>query len=370
MTDTTAVDPGQTIDGAEVGSAVDEGESIRDSILAAMSGDDGQDGGDIAEADEAEEVEAAAEAEDGEDEGDEAAPEAAEAAEDDEPDDDAGDEPDPVEAPHSWSAEDKKVFESLPREAQEIVARRERERDEGTHKRLEEVAPLRNVAEKYQGYLKQLNTTPEAAFDWLMSSEYALRTGTPEQKMNALQTIARDYGISLPTAKAPAGDDDDDSYVDPQVAALQQEIAELKGQFTSRQLAEQASQKSQVEQTITEFAEAKTEAGAPAHPYFSDVEADMAALAQADRAAGKTPDIADLYERACWQNPSIREKLLSEQQSEAQRKAVEEKRKRAAKAKKASKSVSSSSGSGAPRAADKEESVRDSIRAARDELAA
>jgi hypothetical protein len=92
-------------------------------------------------------------------------------------------------------------------------------------------------------------------------------------------------------------------------------------------------------------------------------------LAQADRAAGKTPDIADLYERACWQNPSIREKLISDTKTDEQRKAVEEKRKRAAKAKKASKSVSSSSGSGAPKTAE-DESVRDSIRAAYNEVAA
>lgn len=361
--DNFQVDPAQTINGAEVGTDVDEGESIRDSILASMKEDEGE-GADaedaVAEADEG-----VSEVEDADDE--EAEPVEAEAAEDAEEDETDEDEPAPVEAPVSWSAEDRKIFESLPREAQEVVARRERERDEGTTKRLEEVAPLRNVAQKYEGYLKQLNTTPEAAFDWLMSSEYQLRTGTPEQKAAALQQVAQSYGIPLPSASAPA---DDDEYVDPQVAALKQEIAELKGQFSSRQQADQESQIAQVEQTVTEFKEAKTEAGAPAHPYFADVESDMVALAQADRAAGKTPQLADLYERACWLNPSIREKLLADKQSGEQRKAVEEKRKRAAAAKKASKSVSSSSGSGAPKVADKEESVRDSIRAARNELAA
>lgn len=362
------VDGAQTIDGAEVGSAVDEGESVRDSILAAMSEDEAPETPEVDE-DTSEDVEAEAEPVEVDDDDPEPVEASDDEAEDDEPEEtDEEAEPEPVEAPVSWSAEDKKVFESLPREAQEVVARRERERDQGVNKTLEEVAPLRNVAEKYTDYFANLNVKPADAFEWLVHAEATLRHGTPEQKRVQLERLAQDYGISLAPAEAPS--DDDDEYVDPKVSQLSEEVAQLRGQLTSRQRAEIKEQQAKAEQQVSTFRDAKTEAGAPAHPYFADVESDMVALAQADRAAGKIPDIADLYERACWQNPSIREKLIADTKSDEQRKAMEEKRKRAAKAKKASKSVSSSSGSGAPRTADKEESVRDSIRAAMQEQAA
>lgn len=361
------VDGAQTIDGAEIGTAIDDGESIRDSILAAMSEEDAPD---TPEVDEGASGDVEAEAEPDEVDDD---PEPVEASDDDAEGDDAedegeDDEPEPVEAPVSWSAEDKKVFESLPREAQEVVARRERERDQGVNKTLEEVAPLRTVADKYDSYFKQLNVKPADAFEWLVRAEATLRTGTPEQKRVQFERLAQDYGISLTASEAPS--DDDDEYVDPKVSQLSEKLAQLEGQLSSRQQAEMVEQAAQAEQQVIAFRDAKTEAGAPAHPYFTDVESDMANLARADRAAGKTPDLNDLYERACWQNPSIREKLIADAKSGEQRKAVEEKRKRAARAKKASKSVSSSSGSGAPRGADKEESVRDSIRAALNEVAA
>ena len=198
------VDGSQTIDGAEVGTAIDDGESIRDSILASMNeaeDDTAQDDAPEADAPEDDEdpVEAEAEPVEAAEEGETEEVETEEADEEDEPE--------PVDAPVSWSAEDKKVFEALPREAQEVVARRERERDQGVNKTLEEVAPLRNVAEKYNDYFANLNVAPATAFEWLVNAEATLRNGTPEQKRVQLERLAQDYGISLAPAEAPSDRD-------------------------------------------------------------------------------------------------------------------------------------------------------------------
>lgn len=53
---------------------------------------------------------------------------------------------DPIAAPHSWSAEDKEKFAALPREAQEIVARRETERDRMVNQKAQEAAQARQQA--------------------------------------------------------------------------------------------------------------------------------------------------------------------------------------------------------------------------------
>lgn len=53
----------------------------------------------------------------------------AEAADDGEAEGEEGEEEPAIAAPVSWSADDKKIFDGLPRDAQDIIARREAERD-------------------------------------------------------------------------------------------------------------------------------------------------------------------------------------------------------------------------------------------------
>ena len=52
-----------------------------------------------------------------------------------------------IDAPHSWSKEDKEVFSSLPPEAQAVVARREKERDQFVNAKAREAADTRRVVE-------------------------------------------------------------------------------------------------------------------------------------------------------------------------------------------------------------------------------
>lgn len=53
----------------------------------------------------------------------------------------------PIEAPNSWSKDDRELFTTLPRETQEVIARRERERDAATQRVMNESAQVRKAAE-------------------------------------------------------------------------------------------------------------------------------------------------------------------------------------------------------------------------------
>ena len=59
--------------------------------------------------------------------------------------------------------------------------------------------------------------------------------------------------------------------------------------------------------------------GKPKHPYFDELESDMAQLAQVDIASGKAPDLSELYEKAMWSNSTVRSKLLQSQQTETKK---------------------------------------------------
>lgn len=82
----------------------------------------------------------------------------------------------PIEAPLSWAKDAKDVFAALPREAQEIVARRERDRDVFVRTKANEAAQTRqtveneardtirrqaeNYAQQLETYLPQIAATP------------------------------------------------------------------------------------------------------------------------------------------------------------------------------------------------------------------
>lgn len=98
------------------------------------------------------------------------APEAEPAAEtpSEQPDDATPAEPDlpAIEPPASWKAADKELFKTLPREAQQRIAEREREREQATNRALQEAAEKRKATEaertayenERQRYAQQLNT--------------------------------------------------------------------------------------------------------------------------------------------------------------------------------------------------------------------
>ena len=53
-------------------------------------------------------------------------------------------------------------------------------------RKTQEIAPLRNAAEKWTPYLSNIQADPAQTFDQLMQHEYGLRTGTNQQKIEIL----------------------------------------------------------------------------------------------------------------------------------------------------------------------------------------
>lgn len=270
----------------------------------------------------------------------EASEEAAPAAEEPEPETPA------IEAPESWNKDDRDQWASLPDEAKAIIARRETERDEAVNGSLAQYRPFKDAADKWQPYLAQIGTAPEQAFEYLMNVERTLRAGTPAQKQQVVQKIMSDYGISLPnggqTEQVAQEADPFAQMVQEAIAPFQQRLDQFEGTLTSREHAEQQSQLQAMNAEIQSFAQAKTEAGTPAHPYFEEVANDMTAIAAGFTTRNQTPPpLKELYEQAVWANPSTRTKLLAEQKAGEEREA---KARAAEKAKKAAAAGSSITG--------------------------
>lgn len=245
-----------------------------------------------------------------------------------------------IEAPQHWASADKERFAKLSPDGQQFLLDRHKAMEGDYTRNMQAIAPLRKTVEQWQPYLQQFgpNATPDKVFNHLLQAEYNLRNGTPEQKTALFRQWAQDYGINLDQAVQPAADE----YVDPHVATLKQQLAQLEAWRNSREQAEQHHQRQQAERqhselqsTISAFSTEKTEAGTPAHPHYEAVRETMAALI----GGGQAQDLKTAYDMAVWARPDLRQQLLAAQHEAATRKTAEEAKAKARKAGTAAASV-------------------------------
>jgi hypothetical protein len=152
---------------------------------------------------------------------------------------------------------------------------------------------------------------------------------------------------------------------------LLQEINALKQRVNQRDAADQSARENSTQSQIEAFANEKDDTGSLKHPYFSELERDMAAFAQMDISQGKVPSIPDLYDRAVYANRETRTKALAASTAESARKAAAERKAQSERAARAASSVAGSPGAGgSPAERTGPRSLRDEIAAAAADLEA
>src|SRR5581483_10402460 len=226
-------------------------------------------------------------------------------------------------APTSWKAGAQAKFAALDPEVKAEIHRREAD----FHKGLGEYKQLANIGkllhaeiEPYAAMLREAKVTPQNLIKDLMQTASVLRGGTQAQKIQLIREVANQYNIDLnavvPTEEEAAAMAARPQH-DPEVPALREALAKTQDQIKQLTEAQQAGLKAEIDAFK----------GAPGHENFDEVSADMAALLE----SGRAKTLQEAYDNACYANPTVRAKLLAQQQ-EAQRKRAADK---AAAAKKA-----------------------------------
>jgi hypothetical protein len=279
--------------------------------------------------------------------------------------------------PHArWDEAKKAKFAALTsKEARELALEIQAEHEATFTRTSQEHANFRKQAEPFvqaiqpfQQYLTQLSQQtglhPAQLVNTVMRAEYALRTGTPEQKAQALRQIVADYGIDAQSLAT--GQPAEAQQVDPTIAALRNEVNQLKGYLTQQQREQHAAreqatakQQGEMQRVIDDFAKGKSD--------FSSLESDILALVplirQSEPALSPSQILEKAYERAAWANPTTRASRLAEQQKAAEKKRQEEAAKHALEAKKAAApNVQSSVGKPKPKSMD--DTLREAYRRA------
>lgn len=236
--------------------------------------------------------------------------------------------PKTIQPPQSWSAAAKAKFSGLDPILQKEILRREDDSHKAITKQDEDRnfgKQLRDVIQPYMPIITAEGGDPAKAVKQLLNTAYVLRTGTPQQKMQLIHQVARDYGVNLGGQPQP---------MNQELHSLQQQVQQLTQKLAEKETKEQQQAQTTVQQQIEAFA------ADPKNTHFHEVEAHMAALLQ----GGVAKDLQDAYDQAVWARPELRSTLLQSQQAEAEAKRKEAARAQVEAARKAGSSVSGAPG--------------------------
>ena len=225
-------------------------------------------------------------------------------------------------APNTWRKEVATKWADLPAEVQGEVLRREADFHKGIEQyrsKAEFGVAIERAVAPYAATLQSLGIGPDKAVAELMAADHRLRYGSAHDKHTYFAQLAQNYGIDL--GQVAEASSQQTQAIDPNYAALQSELRQVRGMVESRTLAEQRREQDSLNSDILRFA------ADPSHGHFEQVKGHMAALLQ----AGQAENLADAYEQAVYANPSTRQAML-QQHADKMRKEAAQKAEAARKA--------------------------------------
>jgi gas vesicle protein len=246
------------------------------------------------------------------------------------------DEPKPIKAPSSWKPAAQEAYlkaergEALTPEEVRILTNEANRRESDFHRGVEEFKTHAQKARAYEAVIapyqqtfQSLGVDAPTAIGHLLKADHTLRYSDPATKAQYFQQLAQQYGVNLEQIQNPP-------QYDPQTQYLMQQLNELRQTQAQWHNSIQQQEQTRANHELEQFASA-------GNAHFDAVRNDMADLLE----TGKATSLQDAYEKAVWMNPDIRQSLIEQQRSEAQKKAMAEAQ--ALRAKTAAVSVKGSS---------------------------
>jgi hypothetical protein len=251
------------------------------------------------------------------------------------------------EAPTGYSAKVKEQWDTLPKDVQAELVKRETDFHKMVTSRDGELnlgREYKEIISPYTQILQQRGSSPAKVISSALQTMYALETGTEESKLAILQQIAKQHNVTLTN-------EPDAEYVDPVISQLQQELSNLKKLADPEVLFKQL-QETQERSNVQKEADAF--ASNPENKYFDKVKPFMAAFL----GEGVAKDFKEAYDMACNAHPEVRSIL------DAERKTADiEKRKAELKAKQnAASSISGSPATAVSNTANPTDDIESAVR--------
>lgn len=225
----------------------------------------------------------------------------------------------PLSPPERWSAADKESFKGLPRQAQDLVLKREADVERYLSQESQKIAetkrlyePLeRTIGPRREAWALQ-GFTPDAALDHLFAlSDFATR-----DKPGFIRWFAQQHGVDIGTLATGA------DAPDPKLTALEQRVQRFEQTESQRQQQAVDQERQTVKSAVEQFA-----ADTKAHPYFKDVEGDIAAILPSIRQQNPGASHKELleiaYQKAIRVNDGVWQKMVAEEKRKTDLEAAE-----------------------------------------------
>jgi hypothetical protein len=222
-----------------------------------------------------------------------------------------------IDAPVSWSAEQKAKWATLPPDTREYIAQRDKESHEAISRAGQQIKafePIRAVIEQYGHTFQKNGLQPHDGIARMMAVNEMLETNPRA----AIAEIAKAYGVNL------SGESEQNATPESQrVAELEARLAKTESHLTAQARQQLDAENKALAREIADFAKDK--------PHFESVRKVMAGLMN----SGAAETMQDAYDKAIHADPTIRQSLQVEAQKAAEEKRKAEEAKRVSAAKKA-----------------------------------
>lgn len=243
-------------------------------------------------------------------------------------------------APGTWTPAAREKWSSLDPEVRAEIWKREREASRALTASTEArkfQGEFMNAVQPFMGFIAAEGSTPIQAVQNLMQTAAALRVGTPQQKVQVVADVIKNFGIDLQAL---------DSYLagqQPQFTPQTLIQQEVQRALTPLQQFQQQLLQSQRAQAQALDAETDSElarfASDPKNEFFPDVKDVMADLIEVAAKRGIQMGLTEAYERATLIHEPVRRVIEGRKQTEAARAAAA----RARNARNAASSITPSS---------------------------
>ena len=221
--------------------------------------------------------------------------------------------------PKSLKVEMKAHWEKAPPELRQAIAQREADFERGINTYKSRDAEAKAITELFQPYewmLRNENATPATAIAPLLQTAALLRTGTPQQKSQAVAQMIQQFQIPLDQIAAHFGGQP--PVQDNHYNQLAQQVQQLTQHITQQQYEAQKQNEGRALSVIQQFA------ADPANAHFEAVQDRMLSLLQAPNILGDTSNMSEreklqlAYDTAIRLDPQIAQSIFAQQQQSMQ----------------------------------------------------
>lgn len=227
--------------------------------------------------------------------------------------------------PASWKKDYHEVWQTADPKLKEYAWKREEEMKAGVQPLLTKAQfadQMQQAIEPYMNNIRGLGIEAPQAVKALMEADNILRHGSPQQKQQYFATLAQQYGINMGEVQTQP--------VDPSVYAIQNELAQVRGEVLNWKQQQEAAQNQALLNEINQF-QTKVE-------YFEEARPMMIQLLN----SGVAKDLDDAYQKAVRLDEDLSSKIQQSQQAKAEAAKRESANKAAKAARAAAVSVRSS----------------------------